>query len=249
VIWALVGVFGALHFVMSMIPLFVLSGGGGFISLGVVSAVIIGFLLGPVYGTLSAIIGAVLGVAIFNIGGIVGPLVPVLSTASSAFVAGSLRARKPRLVLLLYTVGFAAFIASPIGLLALPYIWLHLVAFICAILFVIPITKNWLNLRLKMNPEKPETSLVPVFLLSFVAVMADHLMGGALGAYWFTWILGWDISGTAIAYVGLMFAYPLERLAIVLVVTAAVLALTRALDKAGISLPLPSAVEAENDVN
>ena len=205
--------------------------------MGVVSAIIIGFLLGPMYGTISAIIGALLGVIFFNIGGVVGPIVPVVATASSAFVAGAIRTRRPVLVPLLYVIGMALFLASPIGLLAYPYLWLHSVALVCAFLFIIPATRAWLYARLHVNPERPENSLVPILILSFAAVMADHLLGGAVGAWWFTAILGWDVIGTAVAYIGLIFIYPLERLAVIAVTTAVALALARALDKAGLVIP------------
>jgi hypothetical protein len=236
-LWALVGVFGALHFVMSMIPLFVLTGGGGFISLGVVSAVAIGYLLGPVYGTVSAVIGSLLGVAVFNIGGIVGPLVPILSTSSSAFVAGSLRNGQPRHAVILYLLGFLLFALSPIGALALPYLWLHAVALVVLLGILLPKLRFWFRQNLAVHTDRPEKGLLPLLILTFIAIMADHLIGGAVAAYWFVLILGWGVQPTALAYVGLMFAYPLERLAVTLVATAVIMALSRALDKSDISLP------------
>ena len=222
---------------MSMIPLFLLSGGGGFISLGVVSAVAIGYLLGPVYGTVSAVIGSLLGVAVFNIGGIVGPFVPILSTASSAFAAGALRDGRPRHVVVLYLLGFLLFAVSPIGILALPYVWLHAVALVLLLALLLPKTGVWFKQNLAVHPDRPEKSLPPLLILSFTAIMADHLIGGAVAAYWFVLILGWGVQPTAVAYVGLMFAYPLERLAIMLVATAVIMALSRALDRSNISLP------------
>jgi hypothetical protein len=178
-----------------------------------------------------------LGVIFFNIGGIVGPIVPVIATASSAFAAGAIRTKRTYLVPFLYLTGFVVFLVSPIGILAYSYLWLHLVAFVFVFLFILPFTRDWLYSRLHVRLDKPELSLAPVFILSFIAVMADHLLGGAVGAWWFTTILGWDIVATATAYTGLMFVYPLERLAVIVVATAVALALTRALDKASLNIP------------
>ncbi|MBE0526428.1 MAG: hypothetical protein IH631_05760, partial [Candidatus Thorarchaeota archaeon] len=72
--WALTGIFGAVHFVITLIPFNIALGGGGEISFGLVSAPIIGFLLGPFFGVISVLIGSLLAIFINPGIAILGPL-------------------------------------------------------------------------------------------------------------------------------------------------------------------------------
>ena len=65
--WALTGIFGAFHLVLTFIPYSVLGMGGGFLTWGMVSAPIVGFLLGPFYGTIAVLAGSLIGTGIFNL--------------------------------------------------------------------------------------------------------------------------------------------------------------------------------------
>ena len=53
--WALVGVFAAVQLVMTAFPITFAIGVGGILSLGLVAAPIIGYLLGPFFGTISVL--------------------------------------------------------------------------------------------------------------------------------------------------------------------------------------------------
>ncbi|MBN2228845.1 MAG: hypothetical protein JW779_04555 [Candidatus Thorarchaeota archaeon] len=229
--WALTGIFAALHLVMTMLPLFMLTSGEGFISIGLVTAVMIGFLLGPFYGTVSVTIGSGLGVILFNIGGILGPIVPVIAPAAGALVAGCLRTKRPQVVLIVYGTTFFAFLIGPIGLAALSYIWLHVIAMIMVGLYIIPQTGIWLRESMKLSESKPENTFFSLWILCFISLLADSLVGGTTAAYYFVFALSFPIDALAGIYNGAAFVYPLERIAVTFVITAVLLALDKALRK------------------
>ncbi|TFG33974.1 hypothetical protein EU527_05820 [Candidatus Thorarchaeota archaeon] len=226
--WALTGIFAALHLVLTMIPLFVLTGGQGFISMGLVSSVVIGFVLGPIYGALSVLIGSGLGVLIFNIGGILGPFIPVVSPVVGAFVAGCLKTKQKGLVFSIYVIGIMGYLISPIGFILPIYIWMHTIAMILILLFFNPKTASWIYTKLRFEKSNPETSLAPLWLISFIALMGDNLIGATLGAYWFIYAIGLAPTELAGFFVGAILVYPFERIAVTLVVTAVLMTLGRA---------------------
>lgn len=243
--WALTGIFAALHLVMSLLPLFVLTEGGGFISLGLVSAVVIGFIAGPFYGSVSVLLGSILGVAFLNIGGILGYVVPVVAPTASAFVTGCIQTGRYSPVVIVYVTGIVLFLLGPIGLLAYPYLWLHVVALLLVLPFFIPRFKKAFSSRLHFDDERPEMTFLASTLLSFIAVMADHLIGGATATYHFVYLLGWDAPSTASLYLLVALAYPLERLAVALVLAGVITALAKPLGK----LMFPRPWEARSDVD
>ncbi|MCK5389139.1 MAG: hypothetical protein KAJ36_01530, partial [Candidatus Thorarchaeota archaeon] len=135
--WALTGIFGAFHLVLTFIPFAVLGMGGGFLTWGMISAVLVGFLLGPFYGTLAVLMGSFIGTGVFNLGGILGPIVPVLAPAAGAFAAGALRTGRIKELFVLFLIATVGFIVGPIGIPAFLFIWMHLITLgIIAILLV-----------------------------------------------------------------------------------------------------------------
>ncbi len=242
--WALVGVFAALHLVMTMLPLFVLTSGGGFISLGLVTGVVIGFLLGPLYGGISVFIGSMLGVLLFNIGGVLGPIVPVVASTAGAFIAGSLRTNKPGIVILIYGLSIAAFLVSPIGGIAYIYIWLHLVAMLLTALFILPRTREWLKKEMHYDKMKPEFNFLTLWLLSFIALLADSVVGGTIAAYHFVYVTSYAPELVGGWFVGVAFIYPLERIAVIFVVTSVLLAIIKTVSGTAIGNLLGFSTEA-----
>lgn len=236
--WALTGIFGALHLVMTMVPLFVLSGGSGFISMGLVSSVVIGFILGPFYGTIAVLMGSILGVSIFNIGGILGPIIPVIAPVAGALIAGCLKIGQPRIVFVVYILGIFAFLLSPIGLTAVVYIWMHTIAAVLVLLLIFKKSSGWLNRRVEFKKDDVEGNILPVLLMSFIALLGDSLIGGTLAAYWFIHIVGFSVGDLSLWYIGTTILYPLERIAVTVVVTAVIIALMRALRGTQLSILL-----------
>ena len=226
--WALTGVFGAVHLVVTIIPYSLSVGGGGVISFGLVSGAIIGFLLGPFFGTIAVLIGSMAGgfvnpsIALF---GLLTPLAP----ATGAFVAGSFRVRGLRiksaiLVLIVYVLAFDLFIIGPIGIYALGFLWLHSIACFLVLLFLVPGVGHQLSDALHLEPDsKHSQSFFAIWLVSFIAVMADHLVGSTIAAYVFS--AGMDPEALALIFMGVAFIYPWERL-LASIITAVVLFVT-----------------------
>ncbi|MGY5861959.1 MAG: hypothetical protein RTU09_06255 [Candidatus Thorarchaeota archaeon] len=223
--WALTGVFGAVHLVVTIIPYSLSIGGGGVISFGLVSGAIIGFLLGPFFGTIAVLIGSLAGgfvnpsIALF---GLLTPLAP----AAGAFVAGSFRMKGSRiksvaLVLIVYILVFDLFILGPIGSFALGYLWLHIIAAMLVLLFLVPCVGPQLSDALHLEPDSGQSlNFFAIWLVSFIAVMADHLVGSTIASYVYS--AGMDPEALALLFMSAAFVYPWERL-LASVITAAVL--------------------------
>jgi hypothetical protein len=227
--------------VVTIIPYSMAIGGGGVISFGLVSGAIIGFLLGPFFGTIAVLIGSLAGgfvnpsIALF---GLLTPLAP----ATGAFVAGSFRVRGPRIksvapVLVVYILALCLFILGPIGSYAPGFLWLHLIACLLVLLFIVPGVGRQLSeaLNIESIPEQP-LSRFAIWLVSFIAVMADHLVGSTIATYVFS--AGMDPEALALLFMGVAFIYPWERL-FASVITAAVLyAASTSLAKTYFDLPI-----------
>jgi hypothetical protein len=237
--WALTGIFAAFHFVTSMLPYSVLGTGGGFLSWGMISAPIVGFLLGPFFGTISILIGSILNVLVFNPGEILGPVILTLAPASGALAAGLLRANKPLGVIAIYLIGFIVFLVGPVGLIAYPYLWLHAITLLLIFPFVVPRTRRLLLRGLHFTKEgNPVITLFSVWLMSFIALIADNLIGGAIGTYYFVYILLFDPTALATVYIGIALVYPIERIIASAIVTVVALAVGYALARSYFDLPV-----------
>ncbi|MFW9956499.1 MAG: hypothetical protein ACFFCT_00390 [Candidatus Odinarchaeota archaeon] len=237
--WALTGIFAAFHFVTSMLPYSVLGTGGGFLSWGMISAPIVGFLLGPFFGTISILIGSILNVIVFNPGEILGPVVLTLAPASGALAAGLLRANKPVGVVAIYLIGLVVFLIGPIGLHAYPYLWLHTISLLLVFLFIIPQARRFLLKGLHFKKEgSPAITVFSVWLMAFIALLADNLIGGAIGTYYFAYILLFDIPGLASVYMGIALVYPVERIIASIIVAGVALAVGHVLAKSYFDLPV-----------
>ncbi|MFW9800730.1 MAG: hypothetical protein ACFFD9_09855, partial [Candidatus Thorarchaeota archaeon] len=90
--WALTGIFAAVHLVITLIPYSLSVSGTGVISFGMISASIVGYLLGPFFGTVSVLIGSYLGIFINPEVALLGLTTPI-ATATGALAAGLLRVR------------------------------------------------------------------------------------------------------------------------------------------------------------
>ncbi|MFX1368228.1 MAG: hypothetical protein ACFFAY_06510 [Promethearchaeota archaeon] len=220
--WALTGVFAALHLVVTLIPFSVTVGGTGLISFGMVSATIVGFLLGPFFGVISVLIGSYLAIFInFELAAI-GFGTPI-ATAAGAFAAGLIRTRKTTLIPLLYVVTLALYLVSPMGLAVPELVWFHVIALLVSLLFVIPKAKDKLLSELEMDKAYTVRAL---FLLAIVCVTLDQLVGSTIASYYFVTFLGNTVEAILPWYVGAVFVYPIERLiasAVIVIVLGAVI--------------------------
>jgi hypothetical protein len=236
--WALTGIFAAVHLVLSIIPAFP-GVGGGAISLGMISGPLVGYLLGPVYGTSSVLIGSVIGLWANPTIPLLGPFT-VIPPVLGAFVAGFIREKKPYFATVV--IGFSAivFYLGPLGPFTAAFLWLHFVAALLALILLIPRLSNSFDLGPK---ERSPVNLVFLFLsiwiMSFVAVMTDHAIGSAIGVAYFRNILGWAVADLEFIFMSIvLFIYPIERIVMSVILAIALFGFDRALVTTEFRLPL-----------
>lgn len=237
--WALTGIFGAFHLVLTFVPFTILGMGGGFLTWGMVSAAIVGFFLGPFYGTIAVLVGSVIGTGVFNLGGILGPLVPVLAPTAGAFAAGALRTGRVRELALVFLIAIIGYIVGPIGISAFGFIWLHLLTFFIIVILLVP--KVFDRLKESATFEKGRNlRLMPVsiFLFSFIALLTDHIVGNTATVYYLYYFGAVDAATLATWWIPITFVYPIERLIATIALGSIVFAAGEAIVQTGFELPV-----------
>ena len=239
--WALTGIFGAFHLVLTFIPYSVLGMGGGVLTWGMVSAPIVGFLLGPFYGTISVFAGSLIGTGIFNPGGILGPLVPVLAPTAGAFAAGALRTGRVRELCGIFLIAILGYIVGPIGIQAFIFIWLHLIAFFIVVILLVPQVYDRLKKSVAFERGR-DLTLMPltIFLFSFIALLTDHIVGNTAAVYYFHYFGGMDVPTLVGFWLPITFVYPVERLVAAVILTIVLIASSEAIVQTGLELPVSS---------
>ncbi len=234
--WALTGIFGAVHLIITLIP-YNLSVGGGEISFGLVSAPIIGFLLGPFFGVIAVLIGSLLALFINPFIAIIGPFT-VIATAAGAFAAGALRTRIRISIPIIFLLAMAVYLISPIGVLVPAFIWFHFIAFLCSLLFVFPNISTRLVKPLNLVSDTGRgVRFVSIWLFSLIAVTLDQVVGSAIGGWYFV-LLGADPAFMAGFFELVILLYAFERLVGSILVAVIVFALVEGLSKTDFGLPL-----------
>ncbi|MGY5863948.1 MAG: hypothetical protein RTV41_05055 [Candidatus Thorarchaeota archaeon] len=237
--WALTGIFGAFHLVLTFLPFTVLGMGGGFLTWGMISAAIVGFLLGPFYGTVAVLVGSFIGTGVFNLGGILGPIVPVLAPTVGAFAAGALRTGRIRELFIVFLIATVAFVIGPIGIPAFMFIWLHLITLVVIGILLIPKLTN--RLKEAVTFEKGRNlKLMPIaiVLFSFISLMTDHIVGNTTSVFYFHYILAMDVPTLVGFWLPITFVYPLERLLAAGILALIVILTSEAIVQAGLELPV-----------
>jgi hypothetical protein len=211
--WALTCVFAAVQLVMTLFPLTIPIGGtGGYLSLGLVSAPIIGYFLGTFFGASAVLIGSLIGIVIYPAAAVYGYFTP-LAPAAAAFVAGRIKSGKLAVVPLVYIVSIVIFVIGPLGMFASGFVWFDVAALVLSLLLLIrPVRRrveDGLNFSLGGNYVE---GAFAVWLLVFVSVMADHVVRSTIGAYYFLFIrfIGFPPMIIAEFYTTVIFAYPIE---------------------------------------
>ena len=237
--WALTGIFGAFHLVLTFIPYSILGMGGGVLTWGMVSAPIVGFLLGPFYGTISVFAGSLIGTGIFNPGGILGPIVPILAPTAGAFAAGALRTGRVRELFVIFLIAILGYIVSPIGVQASIFIWLHLITFFIITILLVPQVYDRLKKSVTFDRGR-ELTLMPlaIFLFSFIALLTDHIVGNTASVYYLHYIGGFDVSTLVGFWLPITFVYPIERLVASIILAVVVVAASEAIVQTGLELPV-----------
>ena len=201
----------AVYTVFRAIPISSLIGISGSITAAGMIAPIIGILLEPAYGI----------VAVFT-GTMVASLFPwnPLKFYGLDFLPGALNVALVSLAVrgrrieasLLFLVTMGLFIINPYTSLfvgsnllspPIPYLWLHLVAFV---VLISPLTKG---LGLRLSSHRYSSLVRPVAVLAFTGTMIEHLTGGLL----FATVLG---KGALKFWPVIFIAYPIERTILVI---------------------------------
>lgn len=179
-------------------------GVSGSITLGVVTAPLIGLTLGPLTGGFSVLVGALIGLFLNPAGAIFGILTP-LPAALGALAAGFIRKGRGYVPAMIILLCVGAFYLHPFGRAAMFYPWLNVVAMILAFSPVANLAANYFA----SNGLKKITFAVAI--AGFVGTMTDHTFGSALAIWYYN--LPTDIWNLV------MYIYPVERIITVAIVT------------------------------
>jgi len=218
---ALVSVFAALQAVLSSLPYTISIGVSGQITLGVLGVPIIGILLGPYLGGLAVLIGSTIGI-FTNPGGAIFQAFSVLPPTLGAVGAGFCMRKKSYVAGAIILVSILVFYAHPYGREAFLYPWLHIIAMAATFLFS-AITVRWHSM---FSDVKKVGAIIPLFV--FIGTLTDHISGSALAIWYLNPILTPEIWNLV------MFVYPLERIAVVILASLITVPLYYALQKAGL---------------
>ncbi len=209
--WALTGLFAAIHFDLALMPAVPTIGVEGSISLGLVSAPLTGFLLGPMYGTVAVLIASFIATAANPAIAAAGPLTPV-ATATGALSAGLLRTGRVRETTLLYVATLCLYLISPVGMLLPAFIWFDTIGLgVLLVVQVPPVRQRTVEVLSFEGHHRPWATVLTVWAIVFVAVLADQAMGSAIAAFHYVYIVRVPSDGLAPFYALAMFVYPVER--------------------------------------
>ncbi len=231
---ALQVVFTALYVVLRNIPYTVLIGGaGGFLYLSDFLVAIYGIILGPYFGGLSVLIGNFAAIGLGHHVTFFG--LDFLPDFMAVVSIGFLFRRKWLPVVVLNAALLAVFVANPLTsnfVFSVPFVWLHLVAFIVLLSPLSRMATRWIE---QVNTKRIAFSMA---IFALIGAMIQHLTGGILYEVLlnqFFVAIGQPPSIAAASYPGIwttvFFAYPLERLFLIvsaiLVGTPILIAITK----------------------
>jgi len=157
-----------------------------------------GFLLGPIIGPLVTITAMLLHLPIDPdyLGDNVFTLLSTGFIALAAMIAGLCITGKQKIATVIFGILILLWFITPTGLEAYSYIWFHVVVFACFII----VSKESIFKRISRQWQ----IFLYLFLVSLLAVLADHLAGSITAAIVFN--LDADLFRKVV------FLYPVERL-------------------------------------
>ena len=217
---ALIVIFAALHTILSTLPFTIAIGvGGAVITLGVITVPLMGIILGPISGGLAALIGSVIAMFINPSGAIFGPA-SFLPATIGAMSAGFLFTKRGYISAALLLAGIVGFYIHPYGMEAIGFPFLHIIAVVVALIFSTRLAV-WST---DLSDLKKLSVGIPV--AAFVGTLTDNIVGSSLAIWMF------DLE--AAVWNVVMFIYPLERIAAVIITVAIALPLYYSLKKSGL---------------
>ncbi len=218
---ATIAVFSALYAALRPVPLGPMIGLSASFSVSDALVPLYGIILGPYIGGLSVVIGTFVGMALGKAPVFLG--LDFLPGLVNAVALGFLVRKKWLPVVVLNAGLMVAFILEPMtslvmniplgaGSIAVPYVWLHIIAFIVLL--------SPLSLKAAHWVQTIRTGYLTagIALLSFIGTMMQHLTGNLL----FEIVLGTPIGGMSLqSFQGIwavtFFTYPVERAVIVII--------------------------------
>ncbi|MHA2351896.1 MAG: hypothetical protein ACXAC0_10265 [Candidatus Thorarchaeota archaeon] len=233
--WALASIFGAIQFVIVILPFKIaVSVMGSYLPLYLISASVIGYLLGPRYGAVAVFIGTL-------IGGIFHPLFTeptfgglryfiAIAPTSGALVAGLIKTKRFTRVPVVYFVAILAMvvfsvIVKPLAFTTLIFLWFHLVSFISTLPFFLQRFRNGFANGLDLFPSmKSLLGGLTIWYLLLTSVMVSLLFELALKTNYlavFTLLANPEYSSTILVfldayfsrfYSSTIFVYPIETI-------------------------------------
>jgi hypothetical protein len=233
---ALIAIFAALFAVLRRIDAIPMIGvPGARFSLSDILPPIYGIVLGPFTGGISVIIGTFLGIALGK--PVIFLFLDFLPALVNTVAVGLLVRRKWWPVVLLYVALFVAFLVNPltsifidVGGIAIPFVWLHIIAFIVLLSPLGRKAGQW------VESLKPALLAAGIAILAFIGTMMQHLMGNILYEVvlnQFYIVLGQDPIVATAAYPGIwsvtFFLYPWERLILIILTVVVGVPLVRVL--------------------
>ncbi len=235
---ASIAIFAALFAVLRRLDTIPMIGvPGARFSLSDILPPIYGIVLGPFTGGVSVIIGTFLGIAMGK------PVTFLFLDFLPAFVntvaVGLLVRRKWWPTVLLFVALLIAFLVNPltsifidIGGIAVPFVWLHIIAFIVLLSPLGRKAGQW------VESLKPALLAAGIAISAFIGTMMQHLTGNILYEVvlnQFYIVLGQEPLVATAAYPGIwsvtFFIYPLERLILILLAVVVGVPLVRILKR------------------
>jgi hypothetical protein len=217
---AIIAVFAAMHAVLSSLPYTITIGiGGGSITLGVISAPLIGIILGPICGGIAVTIGSIIGMFINPAGAIFG-LLSFLPPAFGAFSAGFTFKKMGFISALMILGSIFLFYLNPNGFEASLYPFLHIIALFVSIIFSSRLA-IW-----SFEDNKIEKLGFGIVISAFVGTLTDHIFGSSLAV--------WIFNLPAPVWNSIIFVYPIERIIAVIITTAIAIPLFYSLKRSGL---------------
>jgi uncharacterized membrane protein len=214
---ALIAVFSALYAILRYLPLGPIIGMSQSFSVSDALAPLLGIILGPFAGGITVVIGTFSAFALGKAPMFMG--LDFLPALVNCVAVGLLMKRKWIPVVALYAVLIGIFLVSPyslvmvqVGSLAIPFVWLHVVALI---VLLSPIRSKAVDNIKKFNIPRLALSLA---VLVFIGTMLQHLTGNLL----YQFILGapvgmFTFTDFKTIWTLAFFAYPFERTLMVLI--------------------------------
>lgn len=229
----LAATFGAVYGMLRLVPFSVFIGPSGrVLTTSEFFAPLLGIVLGPYTGSLTAIVGTFIGILITGRMNFFG--LDFLPGMMNALVLGLIVRKKWILSVLLYAVLLVLFfahpstlhfisIAIPNGRVEVPFPWLHIIAWL---LLVSPLGKKsaqWIS--------DPAVSRVgcAACLLALIGTTAQNLTGNLLFASLAVPLMGMTSESLRATWMVTFYVYPIERLIVVIAATTLTVAVVKAL--------------------